>query len=85
MNRCISQVLDVNLFKRLLVTLNSEGMAKDIGVESFCFEDTGEHFMFYVGITLLHRCKSFGSKGQLGGHLEGGWHLSLFGIHQLGQ
>ena len=48
---------------RLVVTLNSEGMAKDIGVESLCSEDPGEQFMFYIGITLLHRGKSFGSKG----------------------
>ena len=46
-----------------MVTLNSEGMAKDIGVELFCSKDTGEQFTFYVGITLLHGCKSFGSKG----------------------
>ena len=47
----------------LMVTLNSEGMAKNVGVESFCSEDTGEQFTFYVGIRLLHRCKSFGRKG----------------------
>ena len=63
MNRCICQILDVDLFKRLVVTLNSEGMAKDIGVKSFCSKDTGEQFTFYVGIVLLHRCKSLGSKG----------------------
>ena len=45
-----------------MVTLNSEGMAKDIGVESFCSEETGKQFTFYVGVMLLHRYKSFGSK-----------------------
>ena len=40
---------------RLVVTLNSEGTAKDIGVESFCSKDTGKQFTFYVGIMLLHR------------------------------
>ena len=63
MNRCICQVLDVDLFKRLVVTLNSEGTAKDIGVESFCSKDTGEQFTFYVGIMMFHRCNSFRSKG----------------------
>ena len=62
MNGCICQTLDVDLFKRLVVTLNCEGTAKDIGMESFCSKNIGKHFMFYVGITLLHRCKSFGSK-----------------------
>ena len=38
-------------------------MAKDMGVELFCSEDTGKKFTFYVCITLLLRCKSFGRKG----------------------
>ena len=63
MNWCICQILDVDLVKRLMVTLNSEGMAKDIGVESLCSKCTGEQFMFYVGIMLLDRCKHLGSKG----------------------
>ena len=63
MNGCIHQILDVDLFKRLVVTHNSEGMAKDIGVETFWSEDTGKQFTFYVGIMLLHMCKNFGSKG----------------------
>ena len=64
MNTCICQILDVDLFKRLVVTLKCDmAMAKDIGVESFCSEDTGTQFTFYVGIMLLHRCKSCGSKG----------------------
>ena len=63
MKLCICQVLDVDLFKRLMVTLNSEGTAKDLGVELFCSEDTGKQFTFYVGIALLHRHKSLGSKG----------------------
>ena len=63
MNRCICQVLDVDLFKRLVITLNSEGTAKDIGVESLCSEDTGEQLTVYVGIMLLHRCKNFESEG----------------------
>ena len=63
MNRCICQVHDVDQFKRLVVTLNCEGTAKDISVASFCSKDTGKQFMFYVGIMLFHSCKSFGSKG----------------------
>ena len=46
-----------------MATLNSEGMAKDIGVESFCSEATGKQLIFFVSIVLLHRCKSLGSKG----------------------
>ena len=61
-----------------MVTLNTEGMAKAIGVESLCSKDTGKQLMFYVGIMLLNRCKSFGSEG---GYLEGGQHLGLFGMH----
>ena len=48
-----------------MVTLDSEGMANDIGVELFCSNDTGEQFTFYVGIVLLQRHKSLGSKGKL--------------------
>ena len=67
---CICQILDIDLFKRLVVTLNSEGTAKDIGVELFCSEDTGKQFTSYVGITLLHWCKSLGSKGSLAAILK---------------
>ena len=63
LNWCISQILDVDLFKRPVVTLNSEGMAKDIGMELFFSKDTGKQFMFYVGKLLLQRCKSLGNKG----------------------
>ena len=66
------QILDVDLFKRFVDTLNSEGMAKDIGVESFCSEDTGKKFTFYVDIMLLHRCKSFGSKSNWAAILKEG-------------
>ena len=62
MNRCIWQIHDVDLFKRLVVTLNGKGMAKDIDVELFCSKDTGEQLTLYVDIMLLHRCKSFGTK-----------------------
>ena len=55
-----------------MVTLNSEGMAKDIGVESFCSEDTDKQFTFYVGMMLLHRCKSFESKGNWAAILKEG-------------
>ena len=51
-------MLDIDLFKRLVATLNSEGMAKDIGVKSFCSKDTGKQFTLYVAIMLVHRCKS---------------------------
>ena len=61
MNWCICQILDIDLFERLIFTFNGESMTKDIGVESFCSKDTGEQF--YVGIMLLHRCKSYESKG----------------------
>ena len=50
----------------------SEGMVKDKGVELFCSEDTGKQFTFYVGIMLLHRCKSFGSKGNWAAILKEG-------------
>ena len=65
-----------------MVTLNSEGTAKDIGVELFS-EDTGEQFMFYVGIVVIHRCKSLGRKSQLDSHLEGGQHLCFLGCINL--
>ena len=45
-----------------MVTLNSEGTPKDIGVELFCTKDTGEQFTFYVGIVLLHRCTALEAK-----------------------
>ena len=69
-NWCICQILDIDLFKSLVVTLNSEGMAKDIGVELFCSEDTEKHFTLYVDIMLLHRHKSLGSKGNWAAILE---------------
>ena len=72
MSWCICQIHDVYLFKRFMGTLNSEGAAKDIGVESFCSKDTVEQFTFYVGIMLLHRCKSFGSKGNWAAILKEG-------------
>ena len=63
MNWCICQTFYVDLLKKLMVALNSEGKAKDIGVESFCSEDTGKQFTFFVGIVLLQRHKNLGSKG----------------------
>ena len=51
----ICQVLEVYLFKRFVVTLNSECTAKDIGVELHCTKDTSEQLILYVGIALLHR------------------------------
>ena len=72
MNWCICQILDVYLFKRLVVTLNSEGTAKDIGVELLCSKDTGEQLTIYIGIILFERCKSFGSEGNWVAILEEG-------------
>ena len=63
MNWCICQILDVDLFKMVMVTLNSKGTFKDIGVKSFCSKNTGKQFTYYAGIVLLHRYKSLGSKG----------------------
>ena len=83
MNRCIYQVLDVDLFKRLVITLNSEGMTKDTDVELFCSEDTGEQFTFYVGILLLHGCKSFGSEGNWAAILQVGGTLAFQGYINL--
>ena len=79
MNWCICQILDVDLFKRLVVILNNEGMTKDIGVESFCSENTGEQFMFCVGIMLLHSFKSFESKGNWAAILKKSSTLAFLG------
>ena len=82
MSSCICQILDVDLLKRFVVTFNCEGMPKDIGVELFCSEGTCDQFLFYVGITLLHRCKSFGSKRNWAGILKEAAPMP-FWMHQL--
>ena len=85
MDRCICEILDVDLFKRLVVTLICEGVSKDISVESFCYEDTGEQFTLCVGIMLLHRCKNFGREGDWVAILKEGSTWAFLGCTNLGQ